>query len=134
MRPNNHGKTGPVNFKREMARRARLDKEEEARRRFGPPKRGRPRKVGLPFDPTKPSRRKRLAITTERPCRVCGIVFRSIRPDATLCSARCRKRASRMEQAKKRAQKSLDVTLKPLANQSPDLISGPKNSALWLKT
>jgi hypothetical protein len=39
-----------------------------------------------------------------------------------------------MEQAKKRAQKSLDVTLKPLANQSPDLISGPKNSALWLKT
>jgi hypothetical protein len=96
MKPNNQGKTGPVNFKREMARRARLDKE-EARRLHGGLKRGRPRKVGVPLDLTQAARtRARVAIPTEQTCWVCGLTFKSIRVDARLCGARCRKRASRL--------------------------------------
>jgi len=35
-----------------------------------------------------------------RVCRICGHPFHSTRPDASLCSARCRKRASRSNQPK----------------------------------
>src|SRR5262245_45354798 len=110
MRPNNQGKTGPVNFKREMARRARLEKEEALRKLplWKRPKRGRPRKIGLPLDRTRAAKtRRRLAIAARRTCRISGLIFESIRSDATLCSAMCPKRASRAPLEKQRSGDSL---------------------------
>jgi hypothetical protein len=83
------GKTGPINFKREMARAARIEREEA--RRLHPVRRGRPPKIGIRFGPG----RRRVTPVTAHTCQGCAKTFEPLRSDAKCCSARCRKRISR---------------------------------------
>ena len=89
MRANYDGKSGPVNFKREMARKARIEREQA--RLLHPRRPGRPRKVGIRFGPE----RRRISELTPHTCQGCGKTFEPLRSDAKCCSPRCRKRVSR---------------------------------------
>jgi hypothetical protein len=139
MRPNHDGKSGPVNFKREMARRARIERaeanpdrqlakaliglapEERAQALTNLTPAGRARILAglLQLKRGRPKkigirwgvdRAKRGSLVKERTCSGCGKSFKPQRSDAKCCSARCRKRVSRRS-AQSQAGNGSSVTL-----------------------